>query len=376
MRLTRREFGRMSALGGLALLNEPPETDGVSAIPSHAVHGIPPETGTLAEVSEILEEQEATQEEKDAARVAIVKTANRVEGIARAAALLGETDFRGRDVYLKGSYNSPDPFPATTHPDALGAMVRMLRGKGAGGITLVERSGMGRTRDVLKKLNVLTALEELNVSFRPLDELSNGEWRYVPPAAFSHWPKGFAFPRFLTGDKCVVQLCNLKTHRFGGEFSASLKNSIGLIAKYAGVAEPGLTEKDAERSVRGWNYMKDLHASPYQEQMISEVNRAYSPELIVMDAVEVFVTGGPERGETASPEIIAASRDRVALDAVGLAILLYAGSRMGAFERVFEQAQIRRAAELNLGVNSPEKIRIVSDDAAGRLLASRLQGIL
>jgi uncharacterized protein (DUF362 family) len=122
--------------------------------------------------------------------------------------------------------------------------------------------------------------------------------------------------------------------------------------------------------------MKDLHASPNQGEMIAEANQAYAPELVVMDAVEVFVTDGPERGETAVMDIIAASRDRVALDAVGFAILLHAGARMGEYGSVFVQAQIRRAAELNLGVDSPEKIRIVSDDNAGRLLALRLESIL
>ena len=353
-------------LGGMALLNESPETNGISDALSDASGD-----GTTAVSTETSTETPEIQEE-DTVRVAIVKTANREEGVARAIVLLGETDFSGKDVYLKGTYNSPDPFPATTHPDALGAMVRMLRGKGAGRVTLIERSGMGRTRDVMEKLHVLAALEELDVPFRLLDELPANEWRHFELTG-SHWPKGIEFPRFLTRDKCVVQLCNLKTHRFGGEFSASLKNSIGLIAKYA---ESELTETYEKRSGRGWNYMKDLHSSPNHGQMIAEANQAYDPELVVMDAVEVFVTGGPERGETAAPEIIAASRDRVALDAVGFAILQYVGARISGSAHAFEQAQIRRAAELNLGVNSPEKIRVVSDDNAGRPLAARLEGLL
>ena len=75
-------------------------------------------------------------------------------------------------------------------------------------------------------------------------------------------------------------------------------------------------------------------------------------------------------------DIVAASRDRVALDAVGFAILLHAGARMGEYVNIFEQAQLKRAAELNIGVDSPEKIRIVSDDNIGRPLALRLESIL
>jgi len=35
---------------------------------------------------------------------------------------------------------------------------------------------------------------------------------------------------FLEAEK-VVQTCCLKTHRFGGHFTLSLKNSVGLVAK-------------------------------------------------------------------------------------------------------------------------------------------------
>ena len=359
----------MSILGGIASLNESSETDSVSFCLSDAADDC------LSDISSKKSSEVPEIQNENTARVAIVKTANREDGMARAVALLGEMDFSGKDVYLKASYNSPDPFPATTHPDALGAMVRMLRGKGAGGVVLVERSGMGRTRDVMEKLHVLSALEKLDVSFRPLDELAADEWIHLELAG-SHWSKGIAFPQFLTRDKCVVQLCNLKTHRFGGEFSASLKNSIGLIAKHAPEAESASAEVEGKGSGVGRNYMKDLHASPDQGLMIAEVNQAYAPEFIVMDAVEVFVTGGPERGDVVVMDIIAASRDRVALDAVGFAILLHAGARMGEYTHIFEQAQLRRAAELNLGVDSPDKINIVSDDNIGRPLALRLESIL
>ena len=376
-------------LGGLSILNESQAADMIQYPPSAAsdeslsddakkevITEIEYEVESYEAESEAEDENPELREDDGIAHVAIVKTTNREDGIARAAELLGKIDFSGKDVYLKGSYNSPDAFPATTHPYALGAMVRMLRGKGAGKVTFIERSGMGRTRDVLEKLNVLTALDKLNVPFRLLDELSADEWCYIAPGR-SHWPKGIEFPKFLMDEnKCVVQLCNLKTHRFGGRFSASLKNSIGLIAKYATAPESGLTEKDANGRSRGWNYMKDLHSSSRQGQMIAEANQTYTPELIVMDAIEVFISGGPEKGETAATGIIAASRDRVAIDAVGFAILQHAGAHMTGAANIFGQPQIMRAVELNLGVRSPGKIRIVSDDTAGRLLAERLEDML
>ena len=367
MRITRREFGRLSTLGGIGWLGEVPQTTEHSTSPLKAQSVSQPEV----------------PEENEAVRVAIIKSSDREEGIARTMALLderGKTDFSGKDVYLKGSYSSPDPFPATTHPGMLAAAVRLLHGRGTRSITLIERSDMGRTREVLEKLGALNLLNELKVTFRPLDELAADEWHLVE-LSDSHWPKGIAIPYFIRQDTCVVQLCNLKTHRFGREFSASLENSIGLVAKYINAAERknqgNQNNSETEKNLlHGRNYMMDLHNSSTQGEMIAEVNQVYTPSVIMMDATEVFISGGPEKGVLAQPEIIAASHDRVALDAVGLAILQYAGARTGDSISVFEQPQIRRAVELRLGANSPEEIEIVSDDNAGRLLAMRLESIL
>ena len=96
-----------------------------------------------------------------------------------------------------------------------------------------------------------------------------------------------------------------------------------------------------------------------------------------MDALQIFINGGPESGELAHPGVIAASRDRVALDAVGLAVL----RRFGAgppLDRgaIFDQEQIKRAVELDLGVRSAKGIRLLTDDDQSRALASRLGNLL
>jgi len=72
----------------------------------------------------------------------------------------------------------------------------------------------------------------------------------------------------------VINTCCLKTHRFGGHFTLSVKNSIGMVAKYV----PGDT----------FNYMGDLHSSPHQRRMIAEVNAAYQASLVLMDGVEAL----------------------------------------------------------------------------------------
>jgi uncharacterized protein (DUF362 family) len=112
-------------------------------------------------------------------------------------------------------------------------------------------------------------------------------------------------------------------------------------------------------------------------KMIAEVNQAYKPSLIVMDAIEAFVDGGPMEGTRKRADLVLAGTDRIAVDAAGIAILKDLGSNdaiMG--KKIFEQEQIGRAVELGLGVGRPEDIEIVTGDEAGRKHAEKLKGIL
>jgi uncharacterized protein (DUF362 family) len=94
--------------------------------------------------------------------------------------------------------------------------------------------------------------------------------------------------------------------------------------------------------------------------MIGEINAFYAIDLAVMDAVEAFTTGGPDKGDLVRPGLMLASRDRVALDAVGVAILRSYGSTRDVMKGdIFELDQIRRAAEIGVGVSSAEDIELV-----------------
>lgn len=222
---------------------------------------------------------------------------------------------------------------------------------------------MGLTREVLGKLDTLELINQLGIAFLPLEELAVGEWQKIDLPG-SHWTDGIEIPNFLVQKPSVVQVCNLKTHRFGGQFSASLKNSIGLIAKYSSI--------NPQR-----NYMRELHASKYQCRMIAEVNQVFPTDLIILDAIQVFVSGGPESGELAYPEVIAASRDRVALDSIGLALLRHFGAGFPLNQgSVFQQEQLKRAVELGLGVKTEKDMILLADDNASRSIASQLENLL
>jgi len=123
--------------------------------------------------------------------------------------------------------------------------------------------------------------------------------------------------------------------------------------------------------------MRELHDSAYQRTMIAEVNTAYEPTLVVVDGVEAFVDGGPDNGTLADTHVVLAGTDRVAIDAVGVAILRLFGTTAEVSRgKVFEQEQIARAVVLGLGVGSPDKIELITGDRASADYAAEIRDVL
>ncbi len=123
--------------------------------------------------------------------------------------------------------------------------------------------------------------------------------------------------------------------------------------------------------------MEELHNSAHQRRMIAEINLAYQPDLIVLDGVEAFVDGGPARGRSVASEVVLAGTDRVAMDAVGVALLRYFGTTPAvAAGAIFQQEQIARAVELGLGVGGPEEIELVTDDPESAAFAAQIREVL
>ena len=289
------------------------------------------------------------------ARVAIVHTADRRRGVSEALRLLAPQGIRGKRVVLKPNFNSADDAPASTHNDTLLQLVAELHERGARSITLGESSGPPRTQGVMQQKGIFDLALDHRFDVVDFEQTSDSDW-VTFPAAGTHWPEGFAIPRLVADSQYTVTTCCLKTHGSGGVFTMSLKLSVGL------------TPKAIRRS---------MHRSPDMRRMIAELNTGYRPQLIVLDGVTAFTDGGPSRGVLKAANVMIAGDDRVAVDAVGLAVLKSLGSNdaiMG--RRIFEQEQIARAVELKLGVASTNDIELVAGDDESRALAESLRPIL
>jgi len=291
------------------------------------------------------------------AKIALFKTQNRKEGVRKTLELLDLPSIKEKKVLLKPNFNTADPTPGSTHNDTLSQLIKELQERGASGITIGERSGPPPTKSVLEDKGIFELAQNLNFRIINFEELAEKDWVHFNPPG-NHWKDGFYIARPAVEAEYIVSTCCLKTHQFGGVFTLSLKLTVGLTPK---------------------KLMRELHDQRYSamRKMIAEINLAYKPQLIVLDGIEAFVDGGPSVGTKKEANVFLAGKDRIAIDAAGVAILKELGSNKAIMEpRIFEQEQIKRAVELGLGINKPNQVEFITPDKESREYAQKIKSIL
>jgi len=294
-----------------------------------------------------------------ASRVALVKTDDRRKGVKASLRALKINPVKRKNVLIKPNFNTADTTPGSTHNDTLAALVEEIWEMGARSIRLGERS-YPPTREVMEKKGILPILDKLNVKVIDFDNLKEKDWVLFKPKK-SHWPNGFRIARPILDAECLISTCCLKTHQYGGIFTLSLKLHVGAVPT----------------SRHGYDYMRELHSSLHQRKMIAEINEPFIPSLVILDGIDAFVDGGPMTGKHVKGEVFLASTDRVAIDAVGVAILKFLGSNESIMKpKIFEQEQIARAVELGLGASSPSEIEVIPADKNSQAYRDRVLEIL
>lgn len=292
-------------------------------------------------------------------RVAFIKTEDRKFAVHSAIKTLNINPAKNKAVLIKPNFNTADPVPGSTHNDTLVSLVETVWAMGAKSISLGERS-YPLTRDVMEQKGIIPLMKKLDVKIINFDDLERKDWVEVKPED-SHWQNGFRVARPILEAECLISTCCLKTHQYGGVFTMSLKLHVGVVPT----------------SRHGFEYMRELHGSAYQQEMIAEINAPFKPDLIVLDGVEAFVDGGPMNGKRARGNIFLASDDRVAIDAVGVAVLKSLGSNNQIMRpKIFEQKQIARAVALGLGAASPLEIEVVAADKQSLEYRNRVVEVL
>lgn len=296
---------------------------------------------------------------KEKSRVSLVRTENRKSGVSESIQGLKINPVKNKDVLIKPNFNTADLVPGSTHNDTLVSLVEEVWSMGAKSVSLGERS-YPPTKEVMDRKGIIPLMEKLNVRIINFDDLQEKDWVHVKPKD-SHWQDGFRVARPILESECLISTCCLKTHQYGGVFTMSLKLHVGVVPT----------------TRNGFGYMRELHSSPHQRKLIAEINAPFKPALVVLDGIDAFVDGGPMTGKRAKANVFLASTDRVAVDAVGVAILKVLGSNDQIMKpKIFEQEQIARAAQIGLGASSPAEIDLFAADEQSREVRDRIAAVL
>lgn len=239
---------------------------------------------------------------------------------------LGRIVEPGDTILLKPNFNTADPPPASSDPTFVRAVIELLYQQGAARVILGESSTLtASTRQVLAQTGMLRAAQEAGAQVVIFDE---GEW--VEVAAPGRYLKRVSLAKPVLEARKLVYVTCLKTHRYAG-FTMSLKLAVAFMRKRH----------------RLWLHLRRL------QEKIAELNTLVHPDLIVMDARQCFIRGGPDKGELRQPGLILASGDRVAIDVEGLKIL-QSYPQCSLQGDPWQFPQIRRAVELGLGARSTD----------------------
>jgi len=229
----------------------------------------------------------------------------------------------GDKILIKPNWNTSHQYPGSSDREFVGIFADLCQEAGAGEVTVADASTIFlQTASVMKKWGAEKLLD--GRPWLKVVDLSKGQFvkKSVPNGKYL---KTVSMPKLLYQvDKVFVLPC-LKTHSMA-QYTGALKIAVGIL-------------KRSER----WA----MHASRLQEK-ISEINVAYKPDLIVMDARKCFITGGPMTGTLREPGLVLASTDRIAIDLEGVKIIQSFEGNSLADIKPEDLPQIKRALELGI----------------------------
>ena len=330
----------------------------------------------------------------DSADVGIAKGSNMEEAVRRAVKLAGGMDFikEGQTVLIKPNVTGALKNPTTTHPEVLYATIKLVAERGAKRIIVADRpfspvwlESIPNTLAVMKTVGHLDAVNQAIADFKapvvavglesaPAEFERLGKpkdiphWRRIKPKLATHWPDGFELAELLFAVDHVINVPVIKTH-FQAWFTMSMKAFVGMAHHRA--------RREFHGSYKGNNDLMDqkgtksrrrgVKVDPKEEEAevyplvarVAELNLGITPALNILDGTESFVFGGPSHGDTAQAKMAVVSRDRIAADAVGVAVL----KSLGCEDRLANRSPwalpfIRHGIKIGLGIDSVKKLKL------------------
>ena len=249
---------------------------------------------------------------------------------------------KGDTILLKPNYNTADPFPGSSDPEFIKAVIDMLYEAGAGKVIVGERTAFLHSRKVLEQAGIVKVAKEAGAEVVVFGKdgwhamFDRKGWRRVEILGGQYLRK-VSLAKEATEIEKIVYVPLIKTHH-AAEFTGAIKLSMGFVKPFFDQIT--------------------FHARHLQEKL-AELPLVVKPDLIIMDVRKAFITGGPAKGELREPNLILASGNQVAIDVEGVKILQsYPGNGLEG-KNMWDFVQIKHAVELGLGPRNEEEYKVM-----------------
>jgi len=243
------------------------------------------------------------------------------------------TDFswlsKGDSVFIKPVVNSGNPYPATTSPIAIAAMVELLREKGAGRVIVGDISGVqnvrftptslsGSSRKLMESSGMAKVVQAAGAELHFFEESGWDSFYEDVPAARTYWKRPLMMPNILKEVQHIVLMPRCARHLLAGS-TLGMKAAVGYW-----------------RHDTRLEYHRD--AATLQEKTAegNTVETLRTKQRLVLSAADKILTVfGPDNGYVFEPGngLVIASQSVVAHDMVSLAWLLENRSRIPQSEK-------------------------------------------
>jgi len=232
------------------------------------------------------------------------------------------TDFswlsKGDSVFIKPALNSGYPYPSTTSPGAIGAMVALLKDKGAGRVVLGDMAGIehfklspnkisGSTQELMERCGMARAAREAGAELHFFEKAGWEGFYEDLPKSGSHWKRGLMLPAILKEMDHIVLMPRCGRHALAGS-TLGLKSAVGYWR--------------TDTRLEYHQYAATFHEKTAEGNTVSTLLQ--KQRLVVSAADKILTTFGPDKGCVIEPQIglIIASQSVVAHDMVSLAWLI------------------------------------------------------
>jgi len=330
----------------------------------------------------------AGTEETQKVAVGIVKDSSVKQAVRDAIAMSGGLDFikPGQRVLIKPNQTGPVKHPATTNPEVIYEVCKLVGEAGAETIFVSDRCVGFFTKGLMvmrvcghyeaakdAENDLGGDVEVIPVAFHEAEPyLKPGSpiWREIHHPLAKHYIEpdgkdvGIRQAELLFQVDHVINVPCAKTHNQCW-FTMSMKAFVGM-------SDPNTTRRyfhtRAGRGIRGVPGKGGRYTGPHYgteadttpiSRYVAELNLGLTPALNIVDGTAPIYEGDHVEGTYTKADVIIASRDRIAADVTGIALLRSLGNE----ERLhsmspWKHPMVVHAQEIGIGVKSRSDVTV------------------